>query len=70
MDQEQPVESAMREILGGRGWAGLDLLDLGCGTGFHLPRWAVEGTGRCTGSSRTRTWPGLGGDAVRPGWPT
>ncbi len=42
VDQEQRVESAMREILGGRGWAGLDLLDLGCGTGFHLPRWAVE----------------------------
>lgn len=21
-------------------WAGLTLLDLGCGTGFHLPRWA------------------------------
>ena len=23
-------------------WAGRDLLDLGCGTGFHLPRWAAE----------------------------
>ena len=32
----------MRELLGGHGWAGRDLLDLGCGTGFHLPRWAVE----------------------------
>lgn len=31
----------MRDI---HDWAGLDLLDLGCGTGFHLPRWA--GTAR------------------------
>jgi len=23
-------------------WAGRDLLDLGCGTGFHLPRWAAD----------------------------
>ncbi len=31
------IESAMREVLD---WSGRDLLDLGCGTGFHLPRWA------------------------------
>jgi ubiquinone/menaquinone biosynthesis C-methylase UbiE len=42
VDQEQVIESAMRELLGGSGWSGLDVLDLGCGTGFHLPRWAVE----------------------------
>jgi SAM-dependent methyltransferase len=38
-DQERLIESAMREIAD---WSGLDLLDLGCGTGFHLPRWAVD----------------------------
>jgi ubiquinone/menaquinone biosynthesis C-methylase UbiE len=41
-DPDQVIESAMRELLGGRGWAGRNLLDLGCGSGFHLPRWAVE----------------------------
>ena len=32
------IEAAMRSVLD---WAGRDLLDLGCGTGFHLPRWAA-----------------------------
>lgn len=40
VDPDGVIESAMREVLGADGWAGLDLLDLGCGTGFHLPRWA------------------------------
>jgi len=39
-DRSGRVEDAMREILGGVGWTGLDVLDLGCGTGFHLPRFA------------------------------
>ena len=39
------------------GWAGRDVLDLGCGTGFHLPRWAARRPARCTASSRTPTWP-------------
>ncbi|MFP5253357.1 MAG: class I SAM-dependent methyltransferase [Actinomycetes bacterium] len=38
-DPEGRIEAAMRAI---RPWAGCDVLDLGCGTGFHLPRWARE----------------------------
>lgn len=37
VDPDGRIESAMREVLD---WSGRDLLDLGCGTGFHLPRWA------------------------------
>jgi SAM-dependent methyltransferase len=40
VDPDGVIESAMRDVLGGSGWAGQDFLDLGCGTGFHLPRWA------------------------------
>lgn len=40
VDADGLIESAMREVLGGSGWDGRDVLDLGCGTGFHLPRWA------------------------------
>jgi ubiquinone/menaquinone biosynthesis C-methylase UbiE len=36
-DPDQRIEAAMRSVLD---WAGRDMLDLGCGTGFHLPRWA------------------------------
>ena len=39
VDQDQHVEAAMRSVLD---WSGMDLLDLGCGTGFHLPRWACD----------------------------
>jgi ubiquinone/menaquinone biosynthesis C-methylase UbiE len=31
----------MRDVLGGPGWAGRVVLDVGCGTGFHLPRFAA-----------------------------
>lgn len=37
VDPDGRIESAMRGLLD---WSGRDLLDLGCGTGFHLPRWA------------------------------
>ncbi len=37
VDPDGRIEAAMAEVLD---WAGRDVLDLGCGTGFHLPRWA------------------------------
>jgi len=36
-DPEGLVEQAIREVTD---WAGRDVLDIGCGTGFHLPRFA------------------------------
>lgn len=39
VDHEQHVEAAMRSVAS---WSGRDFLDLGCGTGFHLPRWAAD----------------------------
>jgi len=38
-DPDGRIEAAMRAV---RPWTGCDVLDLGCGTGFHLPRWAQE----------------------------
>ena len=37
-DPDGLVERAMREVAD---WAGRDVLDIGCGTGFHLPRFAA-----------------------------
>ncbi|MEO7060316.1 MAG: class I SAM-dependent methyltransferase [Lapillicoccus sp.] len=39
VDRAGLIEVAMREVLD---WAGRDVVDLGCGTGFHLPRFASE----------------------------
>ncbi len=38
VDRAGVIEAAMREI---QDWAGLDVVDIGCGTGFHLPRFAT-----------------------------
>ena len=38
-DPEGHLESAMRRLAT---WTGRTFLDLGCGTGFHLPRWAAD----------------------------
>lgn len=40
VDPDGAIEAAMRSVLGeaGRtGWAGCDVLDVGCGSGYHLP---------------------------------
>jgi ubiquinone/menaquinone biosynthesis C-methylase UbiE len=39
VDGDGVIESAMRELAD---WSGRNLLDLGCGTGFHLPHWAAD----------------------------
>jgi SAM-dependent methyltransferase len=39
VDPDGAIEAAMRSVCS---WSGRDLLDLGCGTGFHLPRWAQQ----------------------------
>jgi len=41
VDPDGLLESAMAAVLGGHGWAGRHVLDVGCGTGFHLPRFAA-----------------------------
>lgn len=41
-DPDHLVESAIRGIAG---WSGRDVLDIGCGAGFHLPRFAIEAAG-------------------------
>lgn len=40
-DPAGEIERAMEAVAS---WAGRTLLDLGCGTGFHLPRWAATAT--------------------------
>jgi ubiquinone/menaquinone biosynthesis C-methylase UbiE len=39
VDPDGVIEKTMREI---RAWDGARILDVGCGTGFHLPRFARE----------------------------
>jgi ubiquinone/menaquinone biosynthesis C-methylase UbiE len=39
VDPDGVIEAVMRGI---RPWLGLNLLDVGCGTGFHLPGFAAE----------------------------
>jgi SAM-dependent methyltransferase len=46
VDPDGVIESAMRDI---HDWAGQTVLDVGCGTGFHLPRFAALGAARVVG---------------------
>ena len=50
VDRAGVIETAMREVVD---WAGKDLLDIGCGTGYHLP-WFATTRARWSGWSRTR----------------
>ncbi|WP_432942745.1 class I SAM-dependent methyltransferase [Kribbella sp. CA-253562] len=60
VDPDGVIEPAMRAI---RDWAGATVLDLGCGTGFHLPMFArtaahvigVEPHGTLAAAARRRT---------------
>jgi SAM-dependent methyltransferase len=57
-DRDGSLEAAMREL---HGWEGDDVLDVGCGTGYHLPRWA-DGARSVVG---VEPHPGLAAVAVR-----
>ncbi len=39
VDPDGAIEAAMRSVCT---WSGRDFLDVGCGTGFHLPLWARD----------------------------
>lgn len=39
VDPDHAIEAAMLAV---RGWSGAQVLDIGCGSGFHLPRFAVD----------------------------
>ena len=50
------VESTMRSVAS---WDGRDVLDLGCGSGFHLPRWASSSYGAARSVTGVEPHPGL-----------
>ncbi|HEY1133591.1 MAG TPA: class I SAM-dependent methyltransferase [Nocardioides sp.] len=51
VDRAGLIERTMRGI---DDWAGRTLLDLGCGAGFHLPRWAGASPGAAPGGRAAR----------------
>ena len=46
VDPDGVIEAAMRAL---KPWEGANVLDIGCGTGFHLPRFAAGGAWHITG---------------------
>jgi ubiquinone/menaquinone biosynthesis C-methylase UbiE len=59
VDPDGVIETAMSQV---RSWQGVDVLDIGCGTGYHLPRfaataaqvWGVEPHADLAGLARRR----------------
>ncbi len=49
VDPDGALDAAMLEVLGTGGWTGRVVLDVGCGTGFHLPRFAAAGSAEVIG---------------------
>lgn len=41
VDRDGLIETRMREVLGTVDWSQKHVLDIGCGSGFHLPRFAA-----------------------------
>ncbi|MFB9313132.1 class I SAM-dependent methyltransferase [Nocardioides plantarum] len=74
VDPDGRLWSTLESLAGPDGWAGRTVLDLGCGTGFHLPLFAeraasvvgVEPHPALLGLARRRT-AALGNVTLRPG---
>lgn len=49
VDPDGAIESALLELVGADTLDGLDVVDIGCGAGFHLPRFAGLGARSVTG---------------------
>ena len=51
-----PTAGSGRRCVARADWSGRDVLDIGCGTGFHLPRFAATAAHGRPGWSRIPTW--------------
>jgi hypothetical protein len=64
VDPDGVLWDAMRAV---RSFDGADVLDIGCGSGFHLPHFALTASSRTNRWSRRRSH-GFGGRASRTSW--